>query len=350
MRHTNYKPTGKTCLFENELKIEKLSKLGNPLEKLLKIVDFEMFRSQLEDALLNKEKDHSKGGARPYDVVLMFKIIVLQQLYNLSDDQMEYQLNDRISFRNFVGLYSGDKVPDAKTIWLYNNNLSKTGAAKVLFDQFSAHLQDRGFYLNAGQMVDASFVEVPKQRNTREENKKIKEGEGDDLWKETPNKNSQKDKDARWTKKGGQNHYGYKDHTKVDVGSKLIKSYVVTDAAVHDSQAVEMLISKTDVGQNFFADSAYVGDTVSNVLKINEMEPQMVERAYRGKPLTEAQKATNKLKSRIRARVEHVYGYMEVGMNKMFSRRIGIVRNRHFIGMRNLVYNMMRLGQLVKYA
>ena len=227
MRHTNYKPTGNTCLFESELKTEKRTKLGNPLEKLSKVVDFEMFRPQLEEILHNKEKDYSKGGARPYDVVLMFKIIVLQQLYNLSDDQMEYQLNDRISFRNFVGLSSGDKVPDAKTIWLYNNNLSQSGAVQGLFDQFSAYLREKGFYLNAGQMV---------------------------------------------------------------------------------------------------------------------------ERAYRGKPLTEVQKKVNKLKSRIRARVEHVYGYMEVGMNRMSSRRIGIARNCHFIGMRNLVYNMMRLGQLVKYA
>jgi len=252
MRHTNYKPTGNTCLFESELKTEKRTKLGNPLEKLSKVVDFEMFRPQLEEILHNKEKDYSKGGARPYDVVLMFKIIVLQQLYNLSDDQMEYQLNDRISFRNFVGLSSGDKVPDAKTIWLYNNNLSQSEAVQGLFDQFSAYLREKGFYLNAGQ--------------------------------------------------------------------------------------------------NFFADSAYVGDNVYNVLAANDMVPQVVERAYRGKPLTEVQKKVNKLKSRIRARVEHVYGYMEVGMNRMFSRRIGMARNCHFIGMRNLVYNMMRLGQLVKYA
>lgn len=350
MKHTIYKSTGNISLFENDQKRDKLSMLGNPLEKLSKVIDFDIFRDNLEKMLINRDKDFSKGGARPYDVVLMFKIMILQQLYNLGDDQMEYQLNDRLSFRNFVGLSSGDKVPDAKTIWLFNDRLSKAGAAQQLFDQFSMYLKEKGFYLNSGQIVDASFVEVPIQRNTREENKKIKNGEGDDLWLNEPNKKRQKDTDARWTKKNGKNHFGYKDHTKVDSGSKLIKTYTVTDASVHDSKAVGDLMEKDDEGQDFFADSAYVGDAVSNVLDDSKMTTQIIERAYRGKRLTNEQQQINKFKSKIRVRVEHIYAFMEMSMNRMFCRRIGFIRNVHFIGMRNFVYNIMRYGQLVKYA
>ena len=109
-----YKETGYKTLFDDENRHEKLSKIGNPLEKLSKVVDFEMFRSDLEEAVLNKDKK-SKVGAKPYDVVMMFKIMVIQRYYNLSDDQTEYQIEDRVSFRRFLGLSSGDKVPDAKT-------------------------------------------------------------------------------------------------------------------------------------------------------------------------------------------------------------------------------------------
>lgn len=207
---------GNRSLFDDEERKNQLSKLGNPLQRLSKIVDFEIFRGELEDILLNKDKDYRKGGARPYDVVMMFKLLIIQQYYNLSDDQMEYQLTDRLSFRNFLGLDSGDKIPDAKTIWLYNDRMSKSGGTQRMFDKFAKYLNDKGFYLNAGQMIDASFVEVPRQRNTREENKMIKEGKSDELWQDNLHKKCQKDIDARWTKKNNQVYYGYKNHTKDD--------------------------------------------------------------------------------------------------------------------------------------
>lgn len=127
-----YKETGYKTLFDDEYRHEKLSKIGNPLEKLSKVVDFEMFRSDLEEAVLNKDKK-SKVGAKPYDVVMMFKIMVIQRYYNLSDDQTEYQIEDRVSFRRFLGLSSGDKVPDAKTIWLFREKLVKSGVSECCF-------------------------------------------------------------------------------------------------------------------------------------------------------------------------------------------------------------------------
>lgn len=350
MKSVQYKTTGKHNLFDKETTAEKLSRLGNPLEKISEVIDFEMFRDKLEDIILTKGRDYSKGGAHPYDVVLMFKILVIKQLYNLSDDSMEYQLNDRLSFRNFVGLSSGDKVPDAKTIWSFGDKLSKAHAAEDLFGEFRYYLASHGVYVNSGQMVDATFVEIPKQQNTPEENKKIKSGEGDDLWKDNPHKKSQKDTDARWAKKGGKSYYGYKDHTKVDRGSKPIKSYTVTNASVHDSRAVADLVDEEDAGQDFFADSAYIGSNVAEVLEKNGMTAQIAEYALWGRQLTEEQIKSNKRKTRVRARVEHVYAFMEMSMNRMFCRSVGFVRNAFFIGMRNLVYNFCRYSQLVRYA
>lgn len=191
-----YKETGYKTLFDDENRHEKLSKIGNPLEKLSKVVDFEMFRSDLEESVLNKDKK-SKVGAKPYDVVLMFKIMVIQRYYNLSDDQTEYQIEDRVSFRRFLGLSSGDKVPDAKTIWLFREKLVKSGTSEMLFQKFVDFLNDQQLIFNEGRMVDASFVLAPRQHNTPEENKQIKQGDGNELWKDQPHKRSQKDIDAR---------------------------------------------------------------------------------------------------------------------------------------------------------
>src|SRR5574344_157454 len=350
MKRIKYKGIGNSSLFDNEERTGRLSKLGNPLEKLSKVVDFEMFRDDLEDILLNKDKDYRKGGARPYDVVMMFKLLIIQQYYNLSDDQMEYQLTDRLSFRNFLGLDSGDKIPDAKTIWLYNDRMSKAGGAKRMFDKFTKYLNDKGFYLNAGQMMDASFVEVPRQRNTREENKMIKEGKGDELWLDNPHKKCQKDTDARWTKKNNQVYYGYKDHIKDDTGTKLINNYTITSASVHDSQEKEKLLDERDSGQDLFADSAYVGETIAMSLEEKGIENQINKKAYKGTPLTKEEQYENRLKSKIRARVEHIFGFMEMSLHKMFARRIGLVRNSNVIGMMNLIYNMFRYEQILRYA
>jgi hypothetical protein len=122
MSALKYKPTGRIGLFDKEDSSTKLSKLGNPLEKLHKVIDFEMFRTELEENMLNHNKKNN-AGCKPHDVVMMFKIILLKRFYNLSDEQAEYQINDRLSFKEFLGLSSGDRVPDARTIWLFQDNL-----------------------------------------------------------------------------------------------------------------------------------------------------------------------------------------------------------------------------------
>jgi IS5 family transposase len=347
MSISKYKQTGRIGLFDKDETSEKLSKLGNPLEKLRKVIDFDMFRSNLEANMLNQDKK-SAAGCKPYDVVMMFKIILLKRFYNLSDEQTEYQINDRLSFKEFLGLNSGDRVPDSRTIWLFQESLIQKNLEEKLFEKFHDHLDDLGLFINEGKMLDASFVEVPRQRNKKDENVKIKAGEGTELWNEQPKKKCQKDIDARWTQKRGEKFYDYKDHTKTDTKSKLIDKYTVTSAEVHDSQAVEELIEDKDSGQELHADSGYIGEPIDKMLKEKGIIPQIIERAFKGKPLTDEQKENNRIKSQTRCRVEHVFGFVSNNMNDFYMQSIGFQRAKGVIGLINLVYNMCRYEQIVR--
>jgi len=161
-------------LFDLDERYAALSKAGDPLERLASVIDFEPFRYRLEKAL--KRSDGSKGGRPPYDPVLMFKILVLQALYGLSDDQAEFMVRDRLSFMRFLGLGFCDAVPDAKTIWLYRELLVQAGAIDKLFARFDRLLGEKGYLAMGGQIVDATIVEAPKQRNSEGEKQALKEG------------------------------------------------------------------------------------------------------------------------------------------------------------------------------
>ena len=341
----DYKSKQARGFFDEQFRLEKLTAQKDPLVKLAERIDFERFRPLLEETFGKEEK--GIGGARPYDYVLMFKILILQRYYNIGDDKMEFQILDRLSFMRFLGLTLSDKVPDAKTIWLFRENLTNKNLSEKLFEFFLEELKKKGLLLSEGKIIDASFVEVPIQRNSREENKKIKEGEIPEEWKEKPNKLSQKDTDAKWTKKNGKSYFGYKDHIKADTKSKLIDTYTVTDASVHDSQETENLLAEKDKGQPLNADSAYSGEPIAEIVEEKEMINQIHEKGYKNKPLTDEQKASNKIKSKTRARVEHVFGFIENSMNGSFIRSIGIKRATAIIGLMNLTYNMFRYMQLV---
>ena len=282
------------------------------------------------------------------DVVLMFKILVLKKMYNLSDDQTELQIRDRISFRAFLDLNFCDTVPDAKTIWLFAEQLKALELECLLFDRFSEMLDASGFAAKSGLIVDGSFVEVPRQRNTKEENEQIKKGEIPASFSANPNVLSQKDCDARWTKKGDEVHYGYKDHALVDDEFKLIRGYGVTDASVHDSQPYPDLMSDVPdyPDQEAFADAAYVGENIDKGLRKLGYLPMICEKGYRNRPLMEQQKQMNAIKSRVRCRVEHVFGAMKMRMGDEILRSIGFARARFWIGMRNLMYNISRFVSL----
>jgi len=217
-----------------------------------------------------------------------------------------------------------------------------------LFNEFKSFLESKALILNEGQMIDASFTVAPRQRNTREENEKIKNGEGDELWNDKPHKKSHKDIDARWTKKNGETFFGYKNHAKVDTKSKFINKYTVTDASVHDSQALEDLLDEKDKNQDLHADSAYTGENQEKTIAKYEMNNKVHEKGYRNKPVTEEQKKNNTEKSKTRARVEHVFGFMEQSMNGLKLKSIGIMRATGIIGLINLTYNLFRYEQVVR--
>jgi IS5 family transposase len=324
--------------FDFEERCEQLNKLGDPLERLREVIDWGEFRAILRKVREKDRKDNS--GRRPWDEVLMFKVLVLQSLYNLSDDQTEYQIRDRISFMRFLGLGLGDRVPDAKTIWLFRNQLAERKLMKKLFE--------RGFQAQGGTMVDARLVEVPKQHNKRLENEAIKAGKTPESFQENPNKAQQKDTDARWVKKNGTHYYGYKNHAQVDVKSKFIRDYEVTDAAVHDSQMMEPLLGKAqkNSSKSVYADSAYRSKAISELLEKKNLRDRVHRKGYRDHPLNNHSKEANRKKSSIRARIEHVFGRQRQFGEKLM-RCIGKLRARNWIGLRNLVYNLDRFTKMV---
>ena len=344
---SKYKPTGKIGLFDKQFAAQQLTEMGNPLEAISKVVDFEFFRPILEEKLLNTNKKNN-AGAKPFDVVLMFKIMLIQRYYNLGDQQVEYQIIDRMSFKKFLGMESGDKVPDEKTIWAFREKLTQMGIVEDLFIRFRIYLGDKGLIFNEGKIIDASFTEVPIQRNNRDENKQIKEDNGDDLWNDKPHKKSHKDIDARWTKKNGDDYYGYKNHIKIDGKSKLIDTYMVSDASVHDSKVLDMLLTEEDENQPLYADSAYTGANLDQTISNGKMINQVCEKGYRNNPLTTEQQANNRIKSKTRARVEHVFGFMERSMKGLYIWSIGLPRATGILGLINLTYNIFRYEQLIR--
>ena len=228
---------------------------------------------------------------------------------------------DRTSFREFLNIHTVSDVPDKKTVWACKNKLVKAGVFDTLFDDFSQLLDEKGLSFNEGKIIDATFVEAPRQRNTRRENTTIKNGKGDELWNDNPHKKCHKDIDARWTKKRDEKHYGYKGHTKVDKKSKLIESYHTTASSIHDSNVIPQLFTDKDKGQHLYLDAGYEGR--EDVVKVNAMRPVICEKGHRNHPLTKKQKKRNRKKSKRRCRVEHVFGFIEGAMHGSFVRTIG---------------------------
>ena len=319
----------------------------DPLIEINAVVPWDEFRPLLERIWRKPDAaKKSRAGRKPMDVVLMFKALVLSALYNLSDDQIEYQVRDRLSFMRFLGLGLGDRVPDAKTVWLYREALAKAGMVDELFAQFDGYLARRGYIARGGQILDASIVPVPHNHNKRAENASIKADETPEGWADKPAKRSQKDVDARWTKKHGKSHYGYKNHVNVDRKHKLIRRYHVTDAAVHDSQAVDQLLTRGNTGSGVWADAAYRSTEIEATLKARKLTSHIHRKGQRGKPLTQQAQKSNRAKSTVRVRVEHIFGAQANDMGGTLVRTIGLVRAKAKIGMKNLAYNMRRLGQL----
>ena len=273
---------GQFGFFDADRRLAAITAKGDPLEMIARVVPFESFRAEIEAAVLTPVSERkSTAGRKPIDVMVMFRMLVLQSLYNLSDEQVEYQVRDRLSFTRFLGLGIEDGIPDGTTLWLFRETLAKAGLVEKLFERFGQHLEAKGYIARGGQMVDATIVPVPKQRNSRDENEEVKAGKTPEAWEKNPAKNRQKDKDARWTKKHGKSFYGYKNHVNADAKHKLIRQYDVTDASVHDSQKFDGLLNQANTSADVYADSAYRSAETEAKLSLRGLRSRIHHRANR---------------------------------------------------------------------
>jgi IS5 family transposase len=321
-----------------------LSQRGDPLQRLEQTVSFEGFRPQLEKALYKPAK--GPGGAPRWDAVLMFKLLVLQRLYNLSDEQAEFQVSDRLSFRRFLGLSLCDAVPDSRTLWLFRETLVTAGTLELLFHAYREQLLAAGLITREGSLVDASFVTVPKQRNTREQNAQLKAGAVPPEW--SPAQRAHKDRDARWTRKGPDTFFGYKNHVKVDRRSKLIVAFKVTPASANDGAQLPDLVGKED--KVVHADCAYNRELVRDHLRASGVRACLQMKGTRHVKLTEAQRRKNRWHARTRARVEHVFAIITNCLRADHLRYIGQKRIAAAVALTNLLHNVLRFGQLRRLA
>jgi len=349
---------GQIFLNGPQIQLDRLEKMGDPLIDINKIINWEIFRQPLENAI--RKPDYSQGGRPPWDVILMFRIVMLMSWYNLSYSQAQYQVNNRLDFMRFLGVEVGARLPDENTIWDFKEALKNTGLERRLFELFNESLEHLGIKVSAGVMVDASFVEVPRRRVISErelkEPEKLLENESIQVTLEEAEDKTvvsaeddstehilrQTDFEARYTKKNGQTFFGYKDHAAVDKDTKLILDYDVTSAEIHDSQVFLDFVNEGTSG--VWADSAYLSAEIRAALlaKNPNISINICNRAYRNKPLTDEQKLENSVISKIRARVEHVFGYMTRSMGGMVLNCIGIERAKRDIGLKNLGYNIRR--------
>lgn len=210
-------------LFHIIFHFAELPKEEDPLILLDQLIDWEIFRPYLKKI----RKTNTDGRRRPaLDEVLMFNDLVLQSLNNVSDDKMEFLIKDRLSFMRFLG-FQTDKptFPDAKTIWYFKEQLKEKGILNEIFVRFNLEFESSGFKVSSGNIIDATVFEIPRQRNTKKENEKIKKGEIPKNWKKNSHKLIQKDIDARWLKKRGENYFGYKNHIVIDQKTKIIMNF-----------------------------------------------------------------------------------------------------------------------------
>jgi transposase, IS5 family len=350
---------GQCGFFDADQRLRELSEAGDPLERLLAVVDFEIFRDELNAAL--RRSDRRKGGRPPLDAVMMFKVLVLQALYGLSDEAAEYQIRDRLSFMRFLGLGLGDAVPDRTTVWLFREAL---GAIDTLFARFDAELKRQGYFALGGQIIDASLVEAPKQRLSAEEKRQIRDGE-------TPSwpraKARQKDTEARWTIKRGRVKrkpgpqltppnatertaealmipaFGYKNHINIDRRFGFIRRFVVTDAAAYDGQRLAALLNPDAFDSRVWADTAYRSAANERVIEAAGRVSMIHFRKPPGRSMPAPHRRANQARSAVRAHVEHPFAEQKARMG-LFVRTIGRARATVKIGMANLAYNFRRLA------
>ena len=334
---------GQRGFWDDQKRVAKLQEKKPVLKRLADSIPWESFRPLLDKGYAHERK--SNAGRKRIDPLILFKMLVLQQLFNLSDLELEFQVNDRRSFEEFVGLGVMNSIPDATTVAFFRDRLLKAGVIEELFEMFESYLRSQGLQARGGQIIDATLVPVPKQRNTREENEEIKAGRLPEGWDKNPDRLRQKDLDARWVKKNDINYYGYKNSIYIDVDHDFIRRYAVTPANIHDSQMLPRLLDPENEHDFVWADSAYSGECFADLLSLGGFESLIHEKGARNHPLSDEAKKMNRVKSAIRACVEHVFGCMTMSMGGKLTRKIGLERTEVWWGLKNLTFNFLRYLQ-----
>ncbi len=338
----------KRHLLEEDHQRQALKEFNN-LQSIKELVDWELFRTLLEEVF---GPPRTRGpGRRPWDSLLLLRSLLLVVMNSLSDEQLQYMLLDRTSFKPFAGLHSKDQVPDQKTLWMYRNMLSPSGCIDELVALFKEPLAAHGSRLQTGTLVDSSVVQVPRQRNSREENTTLKSGEVPSDWKDQPHKLCPKDTEARVFKKKGVTHFGYKNHIAVDRATKLITNWEVSPAHVHDSQVFEVLLdAHPPKGHEVYTDSVYRSKERLSGLRKKGFKPRITYKAKRGQPLRSRQRALTPSYSKVRCRVEHVFGAMRNDRKVRSMTCLGFNRSRVWIGLGNRCYTIKRVCYLERVA
>jgi IS5 family transposase len=328
-------------LFAREERDAKRQRLNDPLALLTRHIDFGAIAAVVDMKLTLGSS--GRGGRPPYPTVLMIKLLLLQQLYNLSDDALEYQVLDRTSFQRFLELENSGRVPDAKTIWVWRERLKKQDLMGDISAAVSGQLRCAGFIARGGQIIDASIVSAPIQRNTREENAAIKEGDTPAHW--CAAKRAQKDVEARWTKKHGKSYYGYKLHANTDRRWGFIRQHEVSPAHEHDSRHFETLLDPGNTARTIRADSAYADREREAELKCQGYRADIQHKGRAGKPLSAVQQRRNHRIAKDRAFGEHPFARLAQQGGKCL-RTIGLQRAKLVIGLKVAMHNLMRLARL----
>src|ERR1700745_2021372 len=338
--------------FDIDERLRELSAKGDDLERIKSLVNFEIFRSDLEAAVPRAAR--SKCGRLPYDCVFMLKVLILQTMHALSDERCEYLIKDRLSFMRFLGLGLADPVTDAHTISTFRETLKHAHGVDVLFRRFDEALRASGYLAMGGQIIDAAIVAAPKQRNTGEEKNAIKQGRIPDGWKD---KLRQKDRDARWTIKYTKAKpeesgvpkvdlaipaFGYKNHVSIDRHHGLIRKWTASNAAAFDGARLIDVLDKGNTANAVWADTAYASQKNEEMLAKRGFVSRIHRKKPKGRPMPERMRIANGRKSKVRSAVEHVFAHQK-GLMALFVRTIGLARARVKIGLANIAYNMRRL-------
>lgn len=327
-------------LFAAQERKTKRERLGDPLQLLDKAIDFAALAESVDKKLVIG--DQGRGGRPPFATELMIRLLVLQQLYNLSDDALEYQVLDRVSFQRFTGLEHSSRIPDAKTVWKWRERLGQQDLIGDISEAVGLQLAQAGFVARGGQIIDASIITAPIQHNRDEENRTIKRGEPPQDWPQA--KRMQKDVDARWTRKHGKSYYGYKLHANTDRRWGFIRAYDVTAASVTDTEVFESILDPANTCKDVYADRGYA--KAAREVALREMGYRdHLQRKGNKKPISKAQQRRNRRISRDRVFGEHPFARL-AQMGGKHLRTIGLPRARVVIGLKVVAHNLMHLARL----